>query len=76
MCSLCVGVQVYDQLHVFGITCTELLSVSAEVYDVQVDISFPKGLDGELNFGTCRVLEESKLNLNLKNKGKFNIDYL
>lgn len=38
-------------------------------------MSFPKGTDGGIDFGTVRVGEEGKNQLTLKNKGKYEIGY-
>lgn len=47
----------------------------AEAYDVALDMSFPKGTDGGIDFGTVRVGEEGKNQLTLKNKGRYEIAY-
>ncbi|CAF0787663.1 unnamed protein product [Brachionus calyciflorus] len=49
--------------------------VTAEAYDVALEINLPKGNDGGLEFGNVRVNNESKLNCTLKNKGKYPIKY-
>lgn len=51
------------------------ISVTAEAYDVALEINLPKGNDGGLDFGNIRVNFENKLNCTLKNKGKYAIKY-
>ncbi len=51
------------------------IHVTAEAYDVALEINLPKGNDGGLEFGTIRVNSENKQICNLKNKGKYNIKY-
>jgi hydrocephalus-inducing protein len=61
--------------NIMGVVHTEPIQVIAEAYDVALDMSFPKGTDGGLDFGTIRVNEERKEALTLKNKGKYEITY-
>ncbi|XP_041964608.1 hydrocephalus-inducing protein homolog isoform X2 [Alosa sapidissima] len=70
-----VRLEVSDADGILGIFHTENIQVSAEAYDVALDITFPKGADGGLDFGTVKVSEEVKLSVNLKNKGKYDIAY-
>jgi hydrocephalus-inducing protein len=51
------------------------IAITAEAYDVALEINLPKGNDGGLEFGTIRVNSENKQVCNLKNKGKYNIKY-
>ena len=51
------------------------IHVHAEAYDVALDMSFPKGTDGGIDFGTVKVGEEGKNQLTLKNKGRYEIAY-
>ena len=51
------------------------IAVTAEAYDVALEINLPKGNDGGLDFGSIRVGFENKLNCTLKNKGKYPIRY-
>ena len=51
------------------------ISITAEAYDVALEINLPKGNDGGLEFSTIRVNSENKQVCNLKNKGKYNIKY-
>lgn len=51
------------------------ITVTAEAYDVALEINLPKGNDGGLDFGNIRVNFENKLNCTLKNKGKYPIKY-
>ncbi|KAL2094103.1 hypothetical protein ACEWY4_011415 [Coilia grayii] len=70
-----VRLEVSDADGILGVIHTENIQVSAEAYDVALDITFPKGADGGLDFGTVKVSEEMKLSVNLKNKGKYDIAY-
>lgn len=49
--------------------------VTAEAYDVALEINLPKGNDGGLDFGTVRANTDNKLTCFLKNKGKYQIKY-
>ena len=52
------------------------IPVTAEAYDVALEISLPKGTDGGLDFGTLRVGgPDPKITCSLKNKGKFPIKF-
>lgn len=59
----------------YGIVEAITIHVHAEAYDVALDMSFPKGTDGGIDFGTVRVGEEGKNQLTLKNKGRYEIAY-
>jgi hypothetical protein len=41
-----------------------------------MDIQFPKGVDGGLDFGLIKVLEEGKQVCILKNKGKYEVGFV
>lgn len=49
--------------------------INAEAYDISIDIHFPKGTEGGLDFGTLKVLEEGKQICTLKNRGKYEVGY-
>lgn len=51
------------------------IAVTAEAYDVALEINLPKGNEGGLDFGNIRVGFENKLTCTLKNKGKYPIKY-
>jgi hydrocephalus-inducing protein len=51
------------------------IAITAEAYDVALEINLPKGNDGGLDFGNIRVGFENKLSCTLKNKGKYPIKY-
>uniref|UniRef100_A0A3Q3MLA1 HYDIN axonemal central pair apparatus protein n=1 Tax=Mastacembelus armatus TaxID=205130 RepID=A0A3Q3MLA1_9TELE len=61
--------EVSDEKNILGIVHTENIQVSAEAYDIALDIS----PDGCLDFGTIRVFEEAKMSLKMKNQGKYEI---
>ncbi len=58
-----------------GFMENHLIQVTAEAYDVALEINLPKGNDGGLDFGSVRVNNESKLACTLKNKGKYPIKF-
>ncbi|KAJ7312066.1 hypothetical protein JRQ81_006401 [Phrynocephalus forsythii] len=70
-----IRLEVSDSENILGIVQIENIQVIAEAYDVALDISFPKGTNGSLEFGTVRIMEEAKQCLSLKNKGKYDIGY-
>ncbi|XP_075181569.1 hydrocephalus-inducing protein homolog [Anomaloglossus baeobatrachus] len=70
-----IRLEVSDVENILGIVQLENIHVFAESYDVALDISFPKGTDGGLDFGVVKILEESKHSLSLKNKGKYEIGF-
>ncbi|KAG2469946.1 HYDIN protein, partial [Polypterus senegalus] len=70
-----IRLEVSDVDNILGIVYTENIQIMAEAYDVALDISFPKGADGGLDFGVIKVSEEAKQTLSLKNKGKYEISY-
>jgi hydrocephalus-inducing protein len=49
--------------------------ITAESYDISMDIHFPKGVEGALDFGIIKVMEEGKQMAVLKNKGKYEVGY-
>ncbi|XP_045894223.1 hydrocephalus-inducing protein homolog [Micropterus dolomieu] len=63
--------EVSDVAKILGIVHTENIQVTAEAYDIALDIS----PDGCLDFGTIKVFEEAKLSLRMKNQGKYEIAY-
>ncbi|XP_022605572.1 hydrocephalus-inducing protein homolog [Seriola dumerili] len=63
--------EVSDVEKILGIVHTENIQVTAEAYDIALDLS----PDGFLDFGTIRVFEEAKLALRVKNQGKYEIAY-
>ncbi|XP_078257666.1 hydrocephalus-inducing protein homolog [Rhinoraja longicauda] len=70
-----VRLEVYDAENILGIVQTENILVLAEAYDVALDISFPKGSDGGIDFGIIKVIDTVKQTITLKNKGKYEIGY-
>ncbi|XP_069113582.1 hydrocephalus-inducing protein homolog isoform X2 [Argopecten irradians] len=70
-----IRLEIYDVDEIFGMFSTENITVTAEAYDIALDMSFPKGADGGLDFGTIRVGEEQKQQCTLKNRGKYEIQY-
>ncbi|XP_049928998.1 hydrocephalus-inducing protein homolog isoform X2 [Epinephelus moara] len=63
--------EVSDVEKILGIVHTENIVVTAEAYDIALEIT----PDGCLDFGTMRVFEEAKLSLRMKNQGKYEIAY-
>ncbi|XP_068693384.1 hydrocephalus-inducing protein homolog [Montipora foliosa] len=68
-----VRLEISDVEQIMGLVQAENIQVHAESYDVALDMSFPKGADGGLDFGVLKVLDETKQTCSLKNKGKFEI---
>ena len=58
-----------------GLVQSENIQVHAEAYDVALDMSFPRGADGGIDFDVIRVLDEQKQQCSLKNKGKYEVAY-
>ncbi|KAI3370851.1 hypothetical protein L3Q82_007368 [Scortum barcoo] len=63
--------EISDVGKILGIVHTENIQVTAEAYDIALDIS----PDDCLDFGTIKVFEEAKLSLRMKNQGKYEIAY-
>ncbi|XP_074644164.1 hydrocephalus-inducing protein homolog [Tubulanus polymorphus] len=70
-----IRLEVSDVENIMGLVQTENIQVIAEAYDIALDMSFPKGADAGIDFGTIRVLEETKQTCSMKNKGKYEIAY-
>ncbi|XP_076808093.1 hydrocephalus-inducing protein homolog isoform X2 [Clavelina lepadiformis] len=70
-----IRLEVSDAENIMGLVQADNIQVTAEAYDVALDMSFPKGADGGLDFGTIRVMDESKQTCSLKNKGKYDIGF-
>ncbi|XP_042303381.1 LOW QUALITY PROTEIN: hydrocephalus-inducing protein homolog [Sceloporus undulatus] len=70
-----IRLEVSDAENILGIVQIENIQIVAEAYDVALDISFPKGTNGGLEFGVVRITDEVKQTLSLKNKGKYEIGY-
>ncbi|XP_048648423.1 hydrocephalus-inducing protein homolog isoform X1 [Marmota marmota marmota] len=68
-----IRLEVLDAENLVGVVQIENILVFAEAYDIALDITFPKGAEGGLDFGTVRVMEETKQPLQLKNRGKYEI---
>ncbi|XP_018652309.1 hypothetical protein Smp_175450 [Schistosoma mansoni] len=65
--------EVYDLENIAGLIQVETIQVIAEAYDVALDITFPKGSDGGIDFGLIKVGEEVRHTITLKNKGPYEI---
>ena len=65
----------YDVDNIMGLVQSENIQVHAEAYDVALDMSFPRGADGGIDFDVIRVLDEQKQQCSLKNKGKYEVAY-
>ncbi|XP_069312434.1 hydrocephalus-inducing protein homolog [Eulemur rufifrons] len=68
-----IRLEVLDPENLVGIVQIENIPVFAESYDIALDITFPKGAEGGLDFGTTKVMEEVKQPLQLKNRGRYEI---
>lgn len=67
--------EVSDEHNIMGIVQTETIQVFAEAYDVILDMTFPKGADGGIDFDVIRVGADEKHTCSLKNKGRYDIEY-
>ncbi|XP_021570831.1 hydrocephalus-inducing protein homolog, partial [Carlito syrichta] len=65
--------EVLDAENLLGVVQIENIMIFAESYDIALDITFPKGAEGGLDFGIVKVMEEVKQPLQLKNRGKYEI---
>ncbi|KGL84882.1 Hydrocephalus-inducing protein, partial [Tinamus guttatus] len=70
-----IRLEVSDTENILGIVQVENIQIVAEAYDVALNITFPKVVDSNLDFGIIKVMDEAKTTLNLKNKGKYEIAY-
>ncbi|XP_056680687.1 hydrocephalus-inducing protein homolog isoform X2 [Monodelphis domestica] len=70
-----IRLEILDADYLIGVVQIENIQIFAESYDIALDITFPKGNEGFLDFGVVRVMEEVKQFLALKNKGKYEITY-
>ncbi|KAK2085416.1 hypothetical protein P7K49_036716 [Saguinus oedipus] len=70
-----IRLEVLDAENLLGVVQIENIMVFAEAYDIALDITFPKGAEGGLDFGIVRVTEEVKQPLQLKNRGKYEIGF-
>eukprot|EP00048_Salpingoeca_helianthica_P006582 m.100402 g.100402 ORF g.100402 m.100402 type:complete len:4697 (-) comp14058_c0_seq1:25-14115(-) len=70
-----VRIEVSDVDSIAGIVQAENISLTAEAYDVALDINFPKHGDGGLDFETVRVFDEKTVPCTVKNKGKYELGY-
>ncbi|NWI09406.1 HYDIN protein, partial [Crypturellus soui] len=70
-----IRLEVSDAENILGIVQVENIQIVAEAYDVALNITFPKVVESNLDFGIIKVMEEAKTTLNLKNKGKYEIAY-
>ena len=67
--------EVYSLDSTIGLLTNENLSLQVEAYDVALDISFPKGSEGKLEFHPVRIFEEAKQVCHIKNKGKYELHF-
>ncbi|XP_068943597.1 hydrocephalus-inducing protein homolog [Petaurus breviceps papuanus] len=70
-----IRLEILDADYLIGVVQIENIQIFAESYDIALDITFPKGNEGALDFGVVRVMEEAKQFLSLKNKGKYEISF-
>ncbi|XP_021112384.1 hydrocephalus-inducing protein homolog isoform X3 [Heterocephalus glaber] len=68
-----IRLEVLDAENLVGVVQIENILIFAESYDIALDITFPKGAEGTLDFGTVKVMEDLKQLLQLKNRGKYEI---
>nr|XP_051703218.1 hydrocephalus-inducing protein homolog isoform X2 [Oryctolagus cuniculus] len=68
-----IRLEVLDAENLVGVVQIENILIFAESYDIALDITFPRGAEGGLDFGIVKVMEEVKQPLQLKNRGKYEI---
>jgi hydrocephalus-inducing protein len=54
---------------------TTPITLTAEVYDIKVDLNFSRGDVAGLDFGTVRVFEQASQTITLKNRGLYNVTF-
>ncbi|TPX54724.1 hypothetical protein PhCBS80983_g05802 [Powellomyces hirtus] len=69
-----IKLEVSDVDKIGGVVQEVPILVTAEAYDIAVDLHFPKGYEG-LDFGVIKVYEEGKQICTLRNKGKYEVGY-
>ncbi|XP_070763174.1 hydrocephalus-inducing protein homolog [Enoplosus armatus] len=67
--------EVSDVEKILGIVHTENIQVTAEAYNMALEISPGRYAEGCLDFRTIKVFEEAKLSFRMKNQGKYEIAY-
>jgi hypothetical protein len=67
--------EISDVDKIAGVVQEIPILVTAESYDTSMDVHFPKGLEGGLDFGTLKVFEEGKQLVTLRNKGKYEVGF-
>ncbi|KAJ3408149.1 hypothetical protein HDU80_006663 [Chytriomyces hyalinus] len=70
-----IKLEVSDTEKIGGVVQEVSIMITAEAYDIAMDLHFPKGYDGGLDFGVLKVLEEGKQVCTLKNKGKYEVGF-
>ena len=70
-----IRLEVYSLDSTIGLLTNENLTLQVEAYDVALDISFPKGSEGKLEFHPVRVNDEAKQVCHVKNKGKYELHF-
>ncbi|KAI9095517.1 hypothetical protein DFS34DRAFT_651319 [Phlyctochytrium arcticum] len=70
-----VRLEISDVEKIAGVVQEVPVLVTAEAYDIAIDLHFPKGYEGGLDFGVIKVYEEGKQMCTFKNKGKYEVGY-
>ncbi|KAI9343132.1 hypothetical protein BDR26DRAFT_917651 [Obelidium mucronatum] len=70
-----IRLEVSDTEKIGGVVQEVPITITAEAYDIAMDLHFPKGFEGGLDFGVIKVLEEGKQVCTLKNKGKYEVGF-
>ena len=70
-----IRIEVSDTEKISGVVQELSVLVTAEAYDIAMDLHFPKGYEGGLDFGVVKVFEEGKQLCTLKNKGKYEVGF-
>ncbi|KAI8909684.1 hypothetical protein EDD86DRAFT_206048, partial [Gorgonomyces haynaldii] len=70
-----VRLEVFDGDRIGEVVHDIPIVITSEAYDIAMDVHFPKGFDGGLDFGVLKVSEEGKQICTLKNKGKYEVGF-
>ncbi len=68
-------VEISDVEQIMGLMHVESVTITAEAYDVAIDVSFPRGTDGGLDFQCIKACDEQRLQVQIKNKGRYDVAY-
>ncbi len=70
-----VKLEVNDMQNLLGTIQSIPITISAEAYNVAIDLHFPKGSGTALSLGNIRVFEENRQQLQLRNRGRYAMNF-